>query len=157
MQKLFPSFSANHVCLMPFSSSTSFMRFLGLSMLIRLSLMQRYKMQCDKKIKTTIFWKYNHLYVLNFTILRFSVVHVWYRSVNYAKTLITAKREIWALLYSRFIYTFIKVKSNEGKKGDDCAMWLIGASYFFVWLRLCWTGKDYENSVYFSLLALYIS
>jgi len=24
----------------------------------------------------------------------FSVVHVWYRSVNYARTLITAKREI---------------------------------------------------------------
>lgn len=59
----------------------------------------------------------------------FSVVHVWYRSVNYARTLITAKRKIRTLLYSRLIYMFIKVKSNKGKK--MAAPRLIGFSHFF--------------------------
>lgn len=35
--------------------------------------------------------------------------------------MIAAKRKIRTLLYSRLIYTFIKVKSNKGKKGDGCA------------------------------------
>ena len=51
----------------------------------------------------------------------FSVVHVWYRSVNYARTLITAKREKDELYFIPILYIFIKVKSNKGKKGDGCA------------------------------------
>ena len=41
MQKLFPSLSANHVCLMPFSSSTSFMRFFGLSISLLFYFLQK--------------------------------------------------------------------------------------------------------------------
>lgn len=37
------------------------------------------------------------------------------------KNRLQRKEKIRALLYSRLIYMFIKVKSNKGKKGDGCA------------------------------------
>lgn len=37
------------------------------------------------------------------------------------KNRLQRKEKIRALLYSRLIYTFIKVKSNKGEKGNGCA------------------------------------
>lgn len=54
MQKPFPSFSASQVCLMPFSSSTSLIRFMGLSIILYRFYSRRYKILCNKKVKKRV-------------------------------------------------------------------------------------------------------
>ena len=103
MQKLFPRFSTDHVCLMPFSSSASFIRFLDLFMLK--PYVFDYKDIKFNAIKTTRFYNRNHLSAPNFIILRISVVRIGFRGVNYDRNMIAAKRENTSFtLFSSYVY-----------------------------------------------------
>ena len=66
------------------------------------------------------------------------------------------RKEKYELYFIPILYIFIKVKSNKGKKMSAPSNLLTPAIFSFG-ATLLKTDNGYENSVYFSLLALYIS